>query len=662
MPKNVNGRGKREHEYFENSIALKVKEKYHGSYLSGGNNTNISHGGTLPPPAYTLRSNSIPVDRHHIAALNFEMWISPDPGHTSNSLQCLHNYTRLQSSHSSADPIPLENIQGWRQTFPRLSELLESSRDASKYDIILLEANFKLLSDFPPRRAQLGISLELDFVQPNPGNATTLGGLLGDWMCTTYMYQRGQLINEPTSRECHEINIGKIKPAFESTWWANAFIRLTEKQRRAEDTGDDATIHAMQEESRDFFRSLSIMQELRTSGSKIGRTNGISDDIEMGQTAAILLWKFSQAQPPYVGITTWQRLIQPPERLAANSPPLNAEELALPPLALDTMVAQVPNTLGFGHQEPWPGPDHHQPYDLYDRGMEEHTDFMGQDSFEMSLKDEDISSFAGMHSSFDLATAPPEHTNPSFHGSNHVSYVVQTGNMDMIHHPPSQVATVHPFEEGHHARESSSCAPHEAHRGDGSDTRESREQGQRGHLMDFDHNTHRLLQAQLAEHDNEHHDQHDRHHEALTEALVAASAMNDLGARDLILSTQEQQHSRQPAGFWEASPAARPILESHVSYTSQHSHHTYMQVSSRSLADNDAFNANQLATVFPGHESVPTQPITPMNASCGDDEHGSHTNLFATEAHLGFPVDPDAHLGQGLGGSFVDVKLEELDS
>ena len=102
---------------------------------------------------------------------------------------------------------------------------------------------------------------------------------------------------DPEDVFCRLIHL-KVRPFFESKWWASTFTNLTEKRKRAEDSENDGAVELANEASRNFFKNLTVMQEIWAEQRGNGRRR-------MG----ILLWRFSQATPPYVGTTTWQRLI-----------------------------------------------------------------------------------------------------------------------------------------------------------------------------------------------------------------------------------------------------------------------------------------------------------------------------------------------------------------
>ena len=255
------------------------------------------------------------------------MWVSlPDQMDSA-----LHSYTRLQNNRASSADAPLESIQNWRQDFPYLDNVLQGP-ETDPFEVVLLGVNFQLMEDFPPRFSKLGISLELDFSHPR-SDIQSLSELR-DWSCTTHMYQHGQLIKVAQYDECHASSIGKVKPFFESKWWASTFTQLTENRKKAEDSKDPMAIMATNEAPDRFLRGLTVVQEIMAGPVR----EVIWGDKPPTKTRmAILLWKFAQAQDGYVGTTTWSKLMLPPNRFKLNSP-VPVLELGLPPVVLETVV------------------------------------------------------------------------------------------------------------------------------------------------------------------------------------------------------------------------------------------------------------------------------------------------------------------------------------
>lgn len=317
--------------------------------------TPHSLGGELPPPYSTLGSNMHAAHSNMIHGFSFDMWVS-SPQQTSRVDRALHVYTRLQGDqhHLAAPPMPLESLVGWRSAFPHLASVVDDINGPLDCDIILLEANLELMTDFPPSGSRLGIQLELDFSHPTAGDIFMVGQM-ENWTCDTHIYEGGQAMLE-TYHELQKSSSAKVKPLFESAWWAKLFTQLTQEKRMAEDSGQH---HAADEHTRQFFRSLSAVQELRAAPSGSRPMPQYSGD--HSKRMAILLWKFRQTRPGEVGTTTWRRLIPPPDRATTNSP---RSPVDLPPLPLDSTML---------NKHPPPPPSHNiyqhpPPQDLLQNG------------------------------------------------------------------------------------------------------------------------------------------------------------------------------------------------------------------------------------------------------------------------------------------------------
>jgi transcriptional enhancer factor len=300
-----------------------------------------SYNGDLPTPV-TLGSNTYEPTSHLIHAFNFDMWVSA-PQQANRIDKALHVYTRLQGDQHRpvALPMPLDNLAGWRTSFPHISSLVEDINNPLDCDVILLEVNLQLMGDFPPSGSRLGIQLDLDFGHPTMGDVS-LASQMEDWTCSTFIYEDGQKMLE-TYNDLQKASSTKIKPLFESSWWAKLFTQLTQEKQMAEGSGQSEAVQAADNHTRQFFHSLSAVQELRATPSSHRRmsTYSTSNQGDESKRMAILLWKFRQTRPGEVGTTTWRRLIPPPERTTANSPRA-AAGIDLPPLALDSMVSSKP--------------------------------------------------------------------------------------------------------------------------------------------------------------------------------------------------------------------------------------------------------------------------------------------------------------------------------
>lgn len=294
-----------------------------------------SYGGDLPPPHYTLGSNMQEPGTKNIHGFSFDMWVSA-PQQANRIDKALHAYTRLQGDqHQPAPPMLLENVNGWRSSFPHLAAMVDDPNGPLDCDILLLEVNLQLMNDFPPSGSKLGIQLDLDFGHPTAGDVLVVNQM-ENWTCSTRCYEEGREIWE-TYHDLPKPQSTKVKPFFESSWWAKLFTVLTQDKRIAEDSGHPESVHATDERTRRYFRSLSAVQELRAVPSRRMSNQFQGHQSDESERMAILVWKFRQTRPGEVGTTTWRRLIPPPDRTTTNSPRPNSG-VDLPPLSLDSIL------------------------------------------------------------------------------------------------------------------------------------------------------------------------------------------------------------------------------------------------------------------------------------------------------------------------------------
>ena len=292
------------------------------------------YAGELPPPAFTLGSNiHEPSNSNAVHGFNFDMWVSAPQ---QADRRPLHTYTQLQGDQNrpGAPPTALESLPGWRSEFPRLNSLVSGQHGPLDCDIILLEVNLELMNDFPPSGSRLGIQLDLDFGHPTAGDVSMVSQM-DDWVCSTYLYEHGRSMLE-SHHDLQKPSSTKVKPLFESSWWAKRFTQLTQDKRMDEDAGQH---HAANERPRQYFHSLTAVQEIRATLPNSGRLSNQlqphgQDESKM---MAILVWKFRQTRPNEVGTTTWRKLVPPSDRGVTSSPrPMSG--IDLPPLSLDSVA------------------------------------------------------------------------------------------------------------------------------------------------------------------------------------------------------------------------------------------------------------------------------------------------------------------------------------
>ncbi|KAL2849696.1 TEA/ATTS domain family-domain-containing protein [Aspergillus pseudodeflectus] len=263
------------------------------------------HSTELHLPQYTSTATQQNINVNAVQGLSFDMWASA-PNKADRIDDAFHVYTRLQGDQRQA-PMPLEEVKNWRTSFVYLNTLLSDITDPLNCEIILLEANLELMDDFPPMGSRLGIHLELDIANPTSGSAPMINQM-ENWTCSTYIYEDGQRTME-AYHNLTKPHTTKVKPPFESSWWAKSFTRLTQDKREAENSGHH---HAAEERNRRYFHTLTAVQEIRASDPPSLRRlqNQYSGSTgEESRRMAIILWKFRQTRPNEVGTTTWRKLI-----------------------------------------------------------------------------------------------------------------------------------------------------------------------------------------------------------------------------------------------------------------------------------------------------------------------------------------------------------------
>ncbi|KAJ5341485.1 hypothetical protein N7541_010609 [Penicillium brevicompactum] len=340
-----------EHPSASNPYSGHTHSSYHDSMRS-----MQPYAGDLPPPNYTLGSSMHDATTSSIHGFSFDMWVSA-PQQANHVDKALHAYTRLQGDlhHPGAPPIPLENLSGWRSSFPELALMVDDINNPIDCDIIFMEVNLELMTDFPPAGSRLGIQLDLDYGHPTAGDVLGVSQM-ENWTCGTHIYQDSQKIHE-TNHELPKTNSTKVKPLFESSWWARMFTQLTQDKRMAEDSG---RAQEADDRTRRILRSMTAVQELRATSPSSRLANQYQGHGDDSKRMAILVWKFRQTRPGEVGTTTWRRLLQAPDRTTTNSP-RPAAGVDLPPLSLDSILLKQPS-----HQSVYQAP---QPHDLITQGQ-----------------------------------------------------------------------------------------------------------------------------------------------------------------------------------------------------------------------------------------------------------------------------------------------------
>lgn len=644
--------------YYENSIAHRVEQKH--QHLSSQHSAYRDHGSrvfsdNLPPPSQTLGSNAFFTNGMRVSGVNFEMWMSPNQ---SNMDKKLHDFTSLQSARDlpRCDPTPLEDVRNWRSSYPCLATTLDSKGNSPKFDIVMIETSYKVMSEFPPPKATLGLRLELNFSESSLGE-------LFDWTCTTHIYNNGVPLQQPRHYRL-EAKWGMVAPSFEPMWWASTFIDKIEQKKQAEETGNRDVYRASQERAHEFFSQLTAVHELR---ARFRPESGFQDSKPERRLIAVLLWKFSIAPESYVGTTSWQRLLPPPARITTNSPSPNSQEIAFPPLAMDTIVENLHDPLqledGKSILHDPPNPE----YQDYHAGLDDSSVMLSHQDFQMTFKEEDIADFASMQSLF----MPPAHGNldeDSFHTLEHFDYDIQLHGLSTPSHHGLYPATSNNLFETHHGRQKDPPDPdrvhsqdqvYELHQGFDDDPNHTIE---RRPLANFNHNTHNMLQAQLGESGPDL-GKHEDEDETLRAALAAASAINDLQHP---LPAQSAANQEDLSSLWEDVPLphrlqlhAQHSFATHASYNS----HAEQEVGAGATAVNsNAFDANDVADVdLDGYDDYNQSTSSPEIRRLLEMHNQSFDSRNDSQQQDAPPSQAKQDFENGLDGSFVLVESHNGD-
>lgn len=405
------------------------------------------YAGDLPPPNYTLGSNLQEAAASTIHGFSFDMWVSA-PQQANGIDKALHAYTRLQGDlhHPVAPPMPLEQVNGWRSSFPALASMVDDINNPLDCDIILLEVNLELMTDFPPARSRLGIQLDLDYGHPSAGDVLGVSQM-DNWTCRTHIYEDGQGLRE-SYHDLPKTQSTKVKPLFESSWWAQLFTHLTQEKRMAEDSGNPQAARDADNQTRNYLRSLTAVQELRATSPSSRRLSNQYQGHQGDESKrmAVLAWKFRQTRPGEVGTTTWRRLIPAPDRTTTNSPrPVSG--IDLPPLSLDSILLNKSS-----HQGVYPAP---QPHDLIHHPSQSHSQWpmyqsshhdnvanlfnsAGQLDFMTSISKaedglNDKTAVTSVLDSFSASLAPENIPSTSLHGSSGAPVMLNVHDLPLSH-------------------------------------------------------------------------------------------------------------------------------------------------------------------------------------------------------------------------------------
>lgn len=310
-----------QNEYYDSTVGCLVtadSSSRLGRDYDGLGVLQDSYSDSLPPPAGTLRSNA-PIHGPSIQRINFEMWVNP-PTEDNQRRNALHIYTSIQSDICSSSMV-LEDVPHWRSTYPHLSSLHQDGQ-LNGTQLILLEANFDLMNAFPPRGSKLGIRLDADIAYTKGYHSFKYFSNFYQTGTSDPMLSRGNGLKYTPVQSDHTF---RLEIPFESKWWVMLFHKITERKFAEEATEDPQAIEADAEQTRQYLREMSIMQEIFAT----------PDGASSSQRVAILLWKFRQTRPGETATTAWRNLHAPPSRIMTNSP---APPFPQPPMTIDGAI------------------------------------------------------------------------------------------------------------------------------------------------------------------------------------------------------------------------------------------------------------------------------------------------------------------------------------
>lgn len=628
--------------FYENSIEHAVERRnrrpaaqHSSSYRDHAYSVQTDN---LPSAPQTLGSNACSISGKRVTGVNFEMWMSPNQ---SNMDKRLHDFTSLQSARDlpRCDASPLEDVRDWRSFYPCLAATLDGKGDVpAEFDIISIETSYKMMSDFPPAKATLGLRLELDF-------GHSFREELYDWTCTTHIYRNGIPVKQASHYRL-EAKCGMIAPPFDSMWWALTFIDQVEQKKQAEESGKREVYDAAQQRAQKFFAELTAVHEIRARSQA---DSSSPDQRPERRLVAALLWRFSMAPETYVGTTSWQRLLPPPARITTNSPAPDQGEMSLPPLAMDTIVGSLHHAADLGTtKDLLAGQQPNDSFQDYEAVLDDPTAMLGHHDFGMAFKDDDdIAHFASLQSSF-MSSTQNAHEGPSYPSIDHLDYDIQLHGLSTpSHHDAFQPACSNIFEAQHidrndyledHAKQSQGQM-YGLHQDFEHHVVKDDDRTRRRPLANFDHNTHNMLQAQLAESRTEHSKHEDTGDDTLKAALAAASAMSDLGTSYAGLplppppppSSHAEAKQEHTSALWEGDAMSassssvhhhhRPQLHMDPSFTSQASYTSHQEHEHEQQASPGAASAVHLGA-YDTENQIPTP--------AGLDAHEYHNNNPAT--------------------------------
>jgi hypothetical protein len=281
---------------------------------------------------------------------------------------------------------------------------------------------------------------------------------------------------------------------------------------------------------------------------------------------------------------------------------------------MDTMVEDMHDNASLSIYKESNGQDSEHPQYQFNTTDLENMNLVIHEGYDVGFRDEDLGDFSAIYSSYDIPASNEDLPHSSFPSLEHFQFDYNQREASFGEHDLERPSTNNFFElqQSHLSSRQeqeisgllmipeASGVPSLSRHDDIVEDQEA----QRQPLNDFDHSTHKMLQAQLEQ--DEAHD-HDAEEKALQAAFAAASAMNDLGAQahpHFSQPPQQQlQHCHGQDRNGEVSFASRPQLPHYSSYASQHNHHSPIVENPTVAINEEAFAANQLASATQPHLS-----------------------------------------------------------
>lgn len=269
-----------------------------------------------PLPAPGILGSNVPPQPPCLRQVEFEMYVL-DPQNSS-----IHTYTVIQSEIGTA-PKLLENQNAWQLEYPDLE--LYDNESQRNGEVILFEAEFRLMDNHPTPGSKLGVNFFVDI---------TRGLEFKDWKYKTKFFEKGVPVkfqgNGYLSEDPNKVNMiegvsgalkhsqdpltkdTRLEIAFRSSWWVAVFFNMTNKRLKvAEETnGDPDALKQEEERANRYLQEMSVMQEVYAT-PRVGASTP--------QRICVFLWKFCLARNG-VAFTTWRKLKLPVSEVEAESP------------------------------------------------------------------------------------------------------------------------------------------------------------------------------------------------------------------------------------------------------------------------------------------------------------------------------------------------------